>query len=92
MPLKDNWVYRARDLVAGFAIGAVVVLTQDLLMPRSLELLGGNIITAVNRKKVAELGDLAPSLFYGRPGRKMTLTVYREGHFVPLEIVLQAMH
>jgi hypothetical protein len=56
MPLKDNWVYRASDLVAGFAIGAVVVLTQDLLMPRSLGLLGGNIITAVNGKKVAALG------------------------------------
>lgn len=92
MPLKDNWVYRASDLVAGFAIGAVAVLTQDLLMPRSLGLLGGDINTAVIGKKVAALGDLAQSLLYGWPGQRMTLTIYRERRSVPIELVLQAMH
>lgn len=54
--------------------------------------LGGDIITAVNGKKVTTLGDLAQAFLYGHPGQRMTLTVYREGRLVQTEIVLQAMH
>ena len=47
MLIKDNWKYRAGDLVAGFTIGAFVVLTHDLFMPRSLGLLGELVLGKV---------------------------------------------
>jgi S1-C subfamily serine protease len=54
--------------------------------------LGGDIITAVNGKKVTTLGEITRGLLSSRPGQKVTLTVYRDGHFFPVEFVLQPMH
>ena len=54
--------------------------------------LGGDIITAVNGNKVSTMGDIARSLLSGKPGEKVTLTIYRDGRFFPVEFVLRPMH
>lgn len=54
--------------------------------------LGGDIITAVNDKKVRSMGEITRALLAGRPGQNVTLTVYRDGKFFPVEFLLQPMH
>jgi S1-C subfamily serine protease len=54
--------------------------------------LGGDIITAVNGKKVKTMGEIARALLGGRPGQTVTLTLYRDGRFLPVEFLLEPMH
>lgn len=54
--------------------------------------LEGDIITAVNGKKVRTLGDVTRGLLSGRPGQKVTLTFYRDGKFLSTEFLLPLMH
>ena len=54
--------------------------------------LGGDIITAVNGRKVTTLGEITRSLLSGRPGQTVALTIYREGQFRPVQFLLQPMH
>jgi S1-C subfamily serine protease len=54
--------------------------------------LGGDIITAVDEKKVNSLGQIVRSLMSGRPGQKIAFTVYRNGQYVSVPFVLQPMH
>lgn len=54
--------------------------------------LGGDIITAVNDKKVRTLGEIARGLLSERPGQRVTFTVYRNGQLLPVEFVLRPMH
>jgi len=54
--------------------------------------LGGDIITAVNGQTVKTMGEIARALLAGRPGQKVTLTIYRNGQFLPVEFFLEPMH
>lgn len=50
---------------------------------------GGDIITSVDGKNITRFDDLVSYLEQNKsPGNNITLTVYREGKFVPVNIVL----
>jgi S1-C subfamily serine protease len=46
----------------------------------------------VNGKKVKTMGEIARALLGGRPGQSVTLTLYRDGQFFPIEFLLEPMH
>ena len=59
---------------------------------RRTVVLGGDIITPVNGKKVKTMGEIARALLAGQPGQTVTLTLYRDGTFFPAEFLLEPMH
>lgn len=52
----------------------------------------GDIITAVNEKKVHNYNELRDELEKYEVGSTVTLTIIREGEYMPMEIVLEAIN
>ncbi len=75
----------------GFAIG-LRAGERVIVLGEAAYVIGGDIITAIDGKKVSRPADIAKVFLESHPGRTLQLTIFRDGTFQRLHVPLMEMH
>ena len=75
----------------GFAIG-LRAGERVIVLGGAAYVLGGDIITAIDGKKVSRSAEIAKIFLESHPGRTLRLTIFREGTLQNVDVPLMEMH
>jgi serine protease Do len=92
IPLQEGFLVEEVVLRSPAEAAGLLAGQRQVSVGRQTYVLGGDIVTAINGRKVSTLGEVTRALVSGHPGEKVRMTVYREGRFFPIEFVLEPMH
>lgn len=68
------------------------MLKQMIVLGAAVYVIGGDILTAIDGKKVSTAAQIAKTLLESHPERKLQLTISRGGSFQNLDLPLVEMH